>query len=377
MKKVLFTCVVFLMVLGCGETDPILSDASITDESPVVGQRISALVYLVTDNPPMTYEWTATAGTIETPENVPYSTYWTAPETPGSQSITCTAIDSKKNRTSHTFYVQVGPKSLTRDLVEAGREVITITKQTDSMIGGIWASIRDDKIRFISSKFNEETIWARNFFTMLGRTSAYSGDYTLWGVEKTGNVLSALTTTSETLLTCGTCFNYDIITSLAIDVLDSDIIWIGTTSSLCYYDQSSNIWGRYLYGQVNGLSEGPDYVYAATNDGVYRLDGKVNTLYSGDTCAVLAVSNGTSTDVWSIVQGTVRKNGQQISPQPPSTACSLDQDIAGNIWCGKYRYNGSQWVAVDGLESVAIVRSVASTDGRIYFLSDSGMLYRW
>jgi hypothetical protein len=170
----------------------------------------------------------------------------------------------------------------------------------------------------------------------------------------------------------------DTIKALAIDVNDLTTLWVGSDSTLNYYNPTSVTWNNYLYATVNDLSEGPDYVYAATSSGVYKLDyGKREPIYSGDTCAVLAASNGTATEVWSVVQGAIQKDGKQLSAQPPVVVCSIDKDILGNIWCGKYWWDGSLWHEVPGLESVTIVKSVASMEGLIYLLSDSGVLYRW
>lgn len=377
MKNILYACLAVLLILGCSTTDPQLTDSSISDENPVVGQRIYAQVYSITDNPPLTYEWSASSGTLDVSEDYPYTSYWTAPDTPGSYTITCRVLDKENNQTSHTFDVVVRARSVESDLVGSDKEVMTMTKQSDSKIGGIWASVRDDKLRFISSKSNEESIWSKNFFTMLARTDSYTGYYTIWGASSQGKSISVLTSDADATLACDTCLSSDTILALAKDVLDDTILWVGTDSSLCYYDQTEDFWGTYLFVKVYDLSEGPDYAYAATGNGVYRLDGDLDSLYSGESRAVLALGDGSTTDVWSVTQGKVRKNGLLLPLQPSSVANSLDVDLAGNVWCGKYRWDGSQWHLVPGLEDVTVVKSVASTEGLIYFLSDSGILYRW
>jgi len=73
----------------------------------------------------------------------------------------------------------------------------------------------------------------------------------------------------------------------------------------------------------------------------------------------------------------VEKDGVPLAAQPDDVACSIDVDPSGNIWCGKYWYDGSAWHLVPGLDEVNIVRSIASNEGLIYLLSDSGVLYRW
>jgi hypothetical protein len=379
LKNILYACLLLVMILGCSPSDPELSDVSISNDNVVSNQRIFAVVNSLTDNPPMTYQWTTTGGTLDVPEAAPYSTFWTAPETPGSYAITCTVTDKEKKHTAHTFTIQVRAKILESNLVSEGLDVITLTKETEYKTGGIWTSVRDNKLRFITTKVNEESVWGKNFFTMLNRTDPTTLVFTIWGVDAIGNKIIELTASSENTLTCTTCMNDGIIKTLAIDVNVLSTLWVGTDSGLHYYDSTaSEPWKNYFNGQVNDLSEGPDYVYAATSTGVYKLD-YVNKypIYSGDTCAVLAVSNGSATEIWSVVQGSLQKDGKQFSPQPPEIICSLDKDITGNIWCGKYWWDGSLWHEVPGLESVTIVKVVASMEGLTYLLSDSGVLYRW
>ncbi len=328
----------------------------------------------------MTYQWTTTGGTLDIPEATPYAAYWIAPQTAGSYTITCTGTDNDEKKVTHTFQVQVRQRALESNLVGTGFEVITIAKETEYKTGGIWASVKDNMLRFITSTTNEESIWAKDFYTMLTRTDPTTMEFKVWGVESPGNNLIELTSSSETTLTCSTCSSSDTIRTLAIDVNVLSTLWVGTDSGLNYYDSSSTSepWRNYFFAQVRDLSEGPDYVYAATSVGLYRLDyiNKV-PIYGGDTCAVLAVDNESATEVWSVVQGAIQKDGVQLSTQPPVAICSLDKDILGNIWCGKYWWDGTRWNEVPGLDSVTIVKSVASMEGLTYLLSDSGGLYRW
>ncbi len=381
LNKIRFGWIVLFLILGCSSSNPILTDTNISTESPVSGQRIFAQVNSVTDNPPMTYQWTTTApgDALDVPETTPYSAYWTAPETAGSYTLSCTVTDKDKKHITHNFNILVRPKALESNLVGTGFEVMTIAKETEYKTGGIWASVRDNKIRFITSKTNKESVWGKNFFTMLTRTDPTTLEFKIWGVEAIGNSIIELTASSENTLACSTCLNLDTINTLAIDVNVLSTLWVGSDSGLNYYDStSSQPWKNYFSGQVNGLSEGPDYVYAATNSGVYKLDyGKREPIYGGDTCVVLAVSNGSATEIWSVVQGAIQKDGRQFGSQPPEVICSLDKDITGKIWCGKYWWDGSLWHEVPGLESVTIVKAVASMEGLTYLLSDSGVLYRW
>jgi hypothetical protein len=64
----------------------------------------------------------------------------------------------------------VRQRALESNLVGTGFEVITIAKETEYKTGGIWASVKDNMLRFITSTTNEESIWAKDFYTMLTRT---------------------------------------------------------------------------------------------------------------------------------------------------------------------------------------------------------------
>jgi len=379
LKNILLATIALFVVIGCTPSGPTKSDVTINDRNPVTDQRIFAQINFLTDNPPITYQWTATGGALDIPDITPFSTYWTVPSVPGTYSLTCAITDKEKKKAAYTFTIAVRERSLQSNLVEANKVVLSITKESEYKTGGVWVSIKDNKLKFINSQINEDSIWSKNFITMLNRTDPDTLLYTLWGVETTGRNILELTSSTETTLVCSTCYNTDTINTMARDVTNTSILWVGTDSGLNYYDPSTTTWTNYLLAQVNDLSEGPDYVYAATNNGVFRTDGK--TIYGGDTCAVLAVASGTATnaatDVWSVVQGVVQKNGKQLDAQPSVVVCSLDVDPSGKIWCGKSWWDGSQWHVVPGLESVQIVKSVASTEGLIYFLSDSGVLYRW
>ncbi len=119
-----------------------------------------------------------------------------------------------------------------------GFDVLAIAKETEYKTGGIWASVRDNKIRFITSKTNEESVWGKNFFTMLSRTDPTTLEFKIWGVEAIGNNIIELTASSEDTLACGTCLNVDTIKTLAIDVNVLSTLWVGSDSGLNYYDST-------------------------------------------------------------------------------------------------------------------------------------------
>jgi hypothetical protein len=86
-------------------------------------------------------------------------------------------------------------------------------------------------LRFISTQANEESVWGKNFFPMLGRIDSATGLYTLWGVDAPGSGITVLTGSTENTLTCETCFNNAFINALALDVVyDDTILWVGTSN---------------------------------------------------------------------------------------------------------------------------------------------------
>ena len=382
LKNILCVCITALFFLGCSASHPGVSNANISSENTVTGQRILAQVDAITDNPPMTYQWSATGGSLDLGESSTFASLWVAPEQPGTYTITCLITDKQDKQSSQNFIVHVDERHLESSLVDPNNVALTIAKQVDNRIGGIWASIEDNNIRYLSSRSNNnETIWKKNFHTLIARLDSSTLEYTFWGVESQGRNIVVLSGQAESVLECKTCFTTDLIGTMAKDVLDDTILWVGTDSGLLYYSPSSDTsiepWGRYLHGKFNDLFEGPDFVYAASDTGIYKLNGKKEPIYGGDSCAVCVTQSGDSITVWGVVKGEVQKNGAPLAVQPPESVCSLDVDISGNIWCGKYWWDGTAWHTVPGLEDVSIVKSIASNEGLIYLLSDSGALFRW
>ncbi|HPS93150.1 MAG TPA: hypothetical protein PK600_01635 [Deltaproteobacteria bacterium] len=383
MKKILCTCLLALFFLGCSASDPTVSSTSISSDDVVTGQRVLAQVYAISDNPPMTYAWSADGGRMEITDESSYAAFWVAPEETGTYTITCTISDKEDKQTSRSFTVNVRIRQLDGTLVSGN--VLSLAKQTDSTLGGIWAAVEDSYIRYLSSRSNQDTTWQKNFSTFIARMDPYTFEYTIWGVESPGKDIEVLTTGSESTLECTTCTDSDVIRTMSLDVLDSNILWVGADSGLHYYNPTVNPdapWGTYAYftGRVNELFEGPDCVYAATDSGIYKLLAQDEPLYDGDTCAVSIIEQSVdplTVTVWAVAGSVVEKDGVPLAAQPDDVACSIDVDPSGNIWCGKYWYDGSAWHLVPGLDEVNIVRSIASNEGLIYLLSDSGVLYRW
>jgi len=377
-KKKWFLAVALLAAFGCSSSRPEIVETSITDSSPVAGQRVYVQVSSITDTPPMSYAWSASAGVIQEIDGSPYGIYWTAPDMSGTCIITVRVTDSDGNGSTHSFPVHVEQRVLEGDLLGEGARALSIAKQSDSRIGGVWVSVEGRPLRFISSCISEDSRWLGDFPVMLARTSATSGAYTIWGARSVGRDISVITSNAVATLACGTCSTIDAIRAMAIDVINTDVLWVGTSSVLTYFDQYAGTWSGYLFADVYDLCEGPDYVYAATGNGAYRLDGSTPTLLSpGFTTAILARKTEDKVEVWSVTRGVVMRDFAKVNPQPPVVVSCLDEDIAGGVWCGKYRWDGASWSVPEGLETVNVVQVSASTEGRVYFLSDSGVLSRW
>lgn len=375
--KRLCALVVLLSVLGCSTSRPEITETSLTDDTPVTGQRVYMEVNSITDNPPMTYSWTASGGTFEQLQDYPQAVYWKAPDSAGRYEIRVVVTDSDGNSTTHAFTLEVEERSLKSDLLPEGASALCLAKQSDSYVGGVWVSVGGAKIRYLNSQTSRESIWEKDFSVMVARQSEATGYYTIWGASAGSRSITMLTSEAASTLSCNTCGAFDVIRALAVDVLNPSVLWVGSDSYLSYFNLESGHWTAYIPVKVYGLSEGPDYVYAATENGIYRLDGGTVPITTQKATAVLAAGGAEGTVVWSVSGGKVFRNAVALSSQPGVVVDSLDEDISGGVWCGKYRWDGSNWTAVEGLESVRIVKSVASTEGLIYLLSDSGVLYRW
>jgi hypothetical protein len=120
-------------------------------------------------------------------------------------------------------------------------------------------------LRYITSQTNRESIWAKDFDVMLARTYETTGYYTIWGAAGAGNVISMLTSDTDSTLACSTCSPSDGIRALALDVLNRSVLWVGTDTILFMYIYTGQRRGlRYMDAystrRVRPLG-GSDYVW--------------------------------------------------------------------------------------------------------------------
>lgn len=388
MRRVIPWCLLALFFCGCTSSAPSIIDVSASDSSPVTRQKVLFQVWGMSDNTPMRYSWHADGGDLlEWNEYDPYA-YWIAPGEAAICKITCTITDDEDNSTVHVFEIQVSERSA--ETVLAENTVASLEKQHVSLLGGAWVSTEDGEVRYVSSSRNEATTWTGTFGTM--HVDMYNLSYSLWGAPPIGNEISVQSTSGESILVCEECAADGTIHDLAIDVLDSYLLWIATDSGLHWYNSTSNTHGTYeeeAISEAYALFTGRDFVYAATSSGIFTLDGEDDDTptYTGNSCAVLEIVGDDATTlqiepdsektIWHITGGSVCRNGAALPTQPPVVRCSLDVDLDGNIWCGKYCWDGSSWQQPEGIDGTDVVKSVASNEGIIFFQTASGALLRW
>ena len=390
MRKIIPWCLLAFLVWGCSSSDPSILESSISDTTPVTGQKVLFQVWGLSDSPPMRYAWHAEGGELqEWDREEPYA-YWIAPDSPATCTITCTITDNEDNSAVQVFEVSASQRQL-ETILDDGT-VSCLEKQHVSLLGGAWVSTRDGQIRYVSSSANEVSSWTGEFGAMY--IDLY-GFYTLWGAPLQGNEISVQSSDSTSVLVCQECATDGTIHDLVVDVLDTDLLWIASDSGLQWYHSLSGNHGTYEEGAIDethGLFPGKGFVYAAAGSGIFALDGENDDdgipLYTGDSCAVLEVVGDDATTletedadaatVWHISDGAVCRNGQELADQPPAgVVCSLSVDLKGYVWCGKSRWDGTSWQVQAGLEDVDVVKSAASNEGLVYFQTASGALLRW
>ena len=343
----------------------------------------------MSDNYPLRYSWEADGGNLEGMERGPVSCLLDNPETPGTFTITCTVTDDEDNSTTYSFEIPVSERRLERCSRTAWRHA---WRSSGFLLGGTWVSTR-------------ETEEGRVRFLVLGqrghRGPASSAPCT-WtctapktriacprrsGAPRVGNRITikssssaVITVTSDEWDSAGT------IHDLEVDAHAGsypNFLWIAAGDRLYWYDSSEGAPPEVYEEAIRGpraLFPGEDFVYVASSSGIYILDGFEDDipLHTGDSCAGLEVvgDDGTAA-VWHVTGGAVCRDGMPLPSQPDSVVCSLDKDLDSYIWCGKYRWNGSSWEDPAGLGDVEVVKSVASNEGLVYFLTASGALLRW
>ncbi len=385
MKKFIAVCIAAWFLWGCSPSHPSIVDATVSDNNPVTGQKVLFQVLSVSDNFPLHYTWQAEGGVLEAGEATDNFAYWKTPDTLGTYKVYCTVTDEKDQNETHVFSIQVSAREL--ETVYDEGTVLSIEKQGESRLGGIWISTENGEVWYITSTSNQSTSWAGAFSTMFIGYSDFS--YTLWGGSSADNKITIQSSGNSNTIGCTDCVSIH-------DILyDSDALFVGSDSGMHRYLPSSSTWNIIKSEKTNAIVRGKYLIYFATSQGIYSFDPLLSIDLSmspdptGESWAVLEVvgDDKTTQDIesdqtitlWHVTEDKVCKNGNELGSQPPAgeVAHTLDVDIDGYIWCGKYRWDGSSWWTPPLLEGQEINKVVASTEGRIYFLTLSGALLRW
>ena len=292
MRRIIPWFVLMFFFWGCSSSDPSIIEVSVSDSEPVTRQKVLFQVWGMSDNAPMRYSWEADSGDLKDwSRDQPY-VYWIAPGSAATSRITCTVTDDEDNSSVHVFEVEVKERAL-ETLLDEG-SVVSLEKQRVSLLGGVWVSTREGRVRYVSSSMNEDTTWTGTFGAMCINlySDLYTSSYTLWGAPLSGNEISMQSSSGEAVLVCKECEADEVIHDLEIDVIDSNLLWIAADSGLHWYNSSSSEHGTYeedAIRQPYALFSGQDFVYVASSSGIFTLDGQDDgtPLYHDNSRAVL------------------------------------------------------------------------------------------
>lgn len=406
MKKYVFLCFAAWLLCACSSTDPKIIDSSASDTTPVTGQIVVFQVTSLSDHYPMSYTWANDGGTFGNQElQSDNFIYWTAPEeTPGTYHVTCTITDDDDNVTVKEFVLVVSARTV--DVLYSPEmnslTALSIEQEDNSVIGGVWASLSNAEIHYITSTADALTsTWTGAFHAMAVIYDALSGSHAMWAAydqaysENDGNVIALMSSASSSSLTCPYDAATDVINDMAVSYEGPGYyLMVGADSGLYWYhtdgetEQWHNYTTDYTIGKTWAFAIDPDGLtgYAATNKGIYSFDMEFFTLSTApiyesninlagkESCAVTVDYDGA---VWHVTDGNVYK-GETLIAQPDEVVCSLALDSIGRVWCGKYYWGLDQsWHTPASLAPYTIAKVSGSNEGRVYFITDSGALLRY
>jgi hypothetical protein len=432
--KLLAAFAILAVTAACTDSGPETWTSSVSDANPVIGQKIRFQVYTVTDNPPMRFAWSDNApsettstffydpygNAINKGDVTPfYITYWSAPEIPGTYTVTCTVSDKFNKTDSVNFDVNVAAAGFV-SLINPGYTSYAIGGDKSAVAGGIYAAVNTNQgialpsdIRFFSANSKNTSIgWSVDYIFKCLYVRYIQNDFyptaTLWG----GYAYNATTTSTLAVSRYGgatdqTTFNN---TSSFGDTINDiqvigDNIWVSADSGF-YNVSSSNVWTNQTgVAQPSGSDFSTGLAAVATTNGVYYSTTGVApwtrlTCPGGDLpgswCNTLSVvtisSNPLSIYALTSIDNTttlaVYKNTQGtwvstiITDEPPEdygSTTKISRDSQNRIWCGKNRWNGSSWDFITGIEAISddVQYSIVSPEGLIYFLTYANTSNLW
>jgi hypothetical protein len=405
-KKFFFLWVAALFLYSCTSSDPRIYDYSISDSTPVTGEKVLMQVSSLSDHYPMTYNWTCDGGTLDVQEESSDNfIYWNAPdEAPGTYHVTCRVVDENDHATVQDFTLVVS----TRDVEVLystdtnATTALSIEQESYSIIGGIWASLSNAEVHYITSTSDALTsTWTGAFSAMTIIYDFISGNHALWGAynqdfsDFDGNIIALQSTTATSSLTCPYDSGTDVINALIVSYENPGYyLMVGSDSGLYWYhtDSETEQWHNYSadygIGKTYSFALTPDGLtgYAATDKGIYSFDFAFFTLsttpiYESNinlagkaSCAVTVDNDGA---IWHVTDGNVYK-GETLMTPPGEIACTLAVDTNGHVWCGKYYWgDDAAWHTPAVLAPFTISKVAGSNEGRMYFITDSGALLRY
>lgn len=419
-------------ILGaCSSSGPAVTQATISDPNPVVGQRVQLQVYAQTDNPTLQYTWHCDSGIFQSStgsvtQDVPtslFSVYW-IPTSANNTSPTCTITDSEDNQETVTFSTTVKER-VPQIKLNAGSGLVLLTKDYNALMGGILAGIANQNIRYYSATAETDFGWGQSVFPWVSSDSPlstiamylYSSYYYsltyVWAVFKDSTgvwKLIAHGASSDTPYDCPfVSSGPDGVSAVTKAAINSSIIWVGTDKGLYDFSTSSQSWApgpvELATGvttvAINDIYAANARVYVATDAGVFfttdnggtwspfanpnRKTSSITGYKDPDTGTIHIYALTASTDGGE--PDTIKQfkdDGNLPSPaisQPlgDSWIKSVDTDPQGHVWFGKHVWDVAHNI-VDPADLVLNLSSLAPFDESIdhiikSMVSPEGLVY--
>ena len=424
----------FALLSACSDSGPQVTNASSTDMAPVAGQRVKLDLYAVTDDfrgtYPMLYDWSCNGGLLEYVENTSPIAYWTAPDSAGSYSVTCNIKDNS-NSNKFTWNLAVTPRTLAEITISGTAFSGLLAKDANTAIGGIYAATNTNKVWYYSansayqtslSLAADQTLVAMTAWKM----SAYGYSYdTIYAASK--STTATPTTYSITALYGGK--NYAITppnTAYEINAVEvsGDYLLIGTAghglaamylSGGAATDESSSFSGIPSGATINSFAIKDNYLYAATEDGIYMMDCKASlhafTLVKDNAGGAVTTDDvkaksialrkktDTQYELWTVTSNTTPNRVWRYTVNLTSsraisnvtatdvadaTGTSLAVDLKNQVWNGRRYFSdtdSSFHDIADGSSAdfsaiASSSSSIVSPEGLLYLI-DSGRLWVW
>ena len=372
--------VLLALMCSCGSSSSsiAITGADKSSDSAVTGQRLYFQVSTVVDYPVAKYIWRASGGTIEDKDNSNNKNYifWISPEEPGTYTVTCTIIDDEGNVKAAPFSVDVSSRS-TKLLLS--QDALGMAKEDGVKIGGVWVSTKDDTV-YYSFAGNTNLDWGYGYDLI----AVDQLTYTIWAAKTGENSLTYYKNGMSAFTTLVECSQ---ITRLVMDTYD-DVLLIGADKGLFVYyptiDTIDTSVNSDVDSHVYDIKVYDSGALVATKDGLYKVyisnDTWTSELLYNDNDPTYAVLKDTDGNIWRVIESNGAKvitcEDTALAEQPPEVIDSLDQDLLGHVWCGKYYWDGDSWHDPTGITD-EVKQSMISPEGLAYIITTSGELFSW